>query len=121
VKKPQQLQNDKEEKLRLASGVFLAMFFGSLIAALLNILDGEQGLGIILLICSFLFLAITVSAYFKPLVSTIIGLVIYVLLVGWLFYSFPDVLFNRTIILFVIGFLLILGAVKDSMKKKDIV
>jgi hypothetical protein len=118
----QQVKNEKEEKVRLASGVFLAMFFGSLIAALLNFENESQRVGLILLACSILFLVVTIAAYFRPLISTIVGLVIYVILVSWLLIIYGVDLINggggRALILFVVGFILILGAVKDSMKKK---
>jgi hypothetical protein len=121
-------QSEKEEKLRLASGVFLVMFFGTIFAGLCYIEEEDATPAIIFIFTSIIFLVLTVTAYFKPLISTIIGLALYLIVMGWFYYSFSDsIIFKgrrsgggHVLGLSVLGLTLIISALKDSLKKKSV-
>ena len=114
----------KQEKLELATTVFLAMFFGTLFAALLNLDKNESELAAVLIVCALLFLGLTFLAYFKPQVSLVIGLILYTVLVIWLYYSFYDDFQNsrgarKLGSYLIVGFALIATALYNTINNKN--
>jgi hypothetical protein len=115
---------DKEESVRLACGIFIAMFFGSLFAGIYNLNNGDQTFGILFSVCALVFLGITLLAYFKPLLSSIIGLIFYTGLISWACAAFPDFIFytgrkGSFFHYFILGFILIIAALVDSYRGRD--
>lgn len=121
-------KESKEENMRVAVGVFLVMFFGTLFTSLYNFNNNELELGIIFICSALCFLSITITAYFQPFLSSLIGLILYTLLTTWLFLSFPEIIFDHStgrrgrgsfFSYFIFGFILILAAVTDSYNKNN--
>lgn len=115
---------NKEEKFRLASGVFLAMFFGTILASIYNFTEVENfTLGWVLLVPALLFITVSITSYYKPKISTFIGLILYVIIVGWMSISFPEIVFYGTgkgkiFGIFVLGLFLIVSALTEAYRKK---
>jgi hypothetical protein len=109
--------------LNFASVVFLAVFFATLFSGLYNRAEGKGDLTYMLTGFSIIFLVISISTYFRPLPSLIVGMILYIILVSWLGIAINDILFDskgamKLFGLLIVGLVIILKALFDEIKRR---
>jgi|GEM_PF-313897 len=77
----------KEKAFRYATGIFVLMALVSLISGLICLEDNNNEYGIVLIAAFLVLLPISIWTYFHPFYPVLLGLIIYLFLVGLLIYS----------------------------------
>jgi hypothetical protein len=112
------------EALELTITAFLILFFFIITAGVIKLDDKDPTLGVILIICAVISLGLTILVCYKPLISMIIGLIVYCISTGWFIASFHEDVFEtkksiKILMPISLGFILLIMALQSSLKNKN--
>jgi FtsH-binding integral membrane protein len=94
MKPPKTQTTRKEESFRFATVVFMIVCFSCIIASLIFFEDNDLYVGGVLLGFGLSMLGVTLWTYFNPFYPVLLGLLLYVSLIGLLLYSYTDTMLH---------------------------